>query len=68
MNKFKVGDKVKCIVKWESKFIKGISQKVGEIYTVNGENSRSNTEWKQNDLANYFEVIGTIYENPELLK
>lgn len=32
-----------------------------------GENHLHRTEWKENDESDYFEVIGNIYETPELL-
>lgn len=33
-----------------------------------GENHFHNTRWKGNDKSTYIEVIGNIYENPELLE
>ena len=33
-----------------------------------GENRFSGMRWKQNDKSFYFEVIGNIYENPDLLE
>lgn len=33
-----------------------------------GENRIHKTKWKESDESDYFEVIGNVYENPELLE
>jgi uncharacterized phage protein (TIGR01671 family) len=33
-----------------------------------GENQTYGTRWKENDQSRYFEIIGNIHENPELLE
>jgi hypothetical protein len=33
-----------------------------------GENNTYGTRWKENDESRYFEIIGTINQNPELIK